>query len=87
MVRIWTLEHDHYDGWQVYCSAEPNAILSRDSHHQFIDIESVRGLVEALKLAIEYLEPRVGHKIGSRGATVILPSLKDTLANLPEELK
>lgn len=42
-------------------------------------VPKVTKLVSALKMAIEYLEPRLASKTGSRGLTVILPALKETL--------
>lgn len=41
--------------------------------------------VSALNDAIEYLEPRLTNKFGSRGLTILLPKLKETIAELGEK--
>jgi len=38
--------------------------------------ERSKGLREALRDAIEYLEPRLANKHGSRGLTIVLPKLR-----------
>jgi len=62
---------------------EKRAIASEQSSARLA--ERVAQLEGALKLAEEYLTPRVGNQIGSRGQSVILPALRAALSADPSQ--
>ena len=57
---------------EIFCAGATWGAHSRDSE--------VAALADALKLAVDYLEPRLATKHGSHGLTVVLPRLREALA-------
>jgi hypothetical protein len=63
-------------------------IGAEDEHARLAPlIESLIDCVEALESTVEYLEPRLANKIGSRGLTVVLPNAKAALAKLHDVME